>query len=223
MTDHAYKGISPVFTYAKDGTVIALLSAGLTNNPNLTQLTALHTTGDNMDKKAICTALGLAETVADDAVLTALHTAAQAGTALQTAQAEVTSLKGKIAELERTSVPVTKVVELETALNTLKADAKHEKAVAFVDAAIKAGKPITAARDEYIAQHVADPATSEKQINALPSINTAAGGSPRNAMNDAGDGDALSAEDLAICTKMGTDPKKYAEFLKKTAAKGSAA
>ena len=43
MTDKSYKGLSPVFTYAKDGTVVAILSAALTNNPNLTQLTALHT------------------------------------------------------------------------------------------------------------------------------------------------------------------------------------
>jgi phage I-like protein len=219
MTDKSYKGLSPVFTHTKDGTVVRILSAALTNNPNLTQLTALHTSGDKMDKLAICTALGIAATVPDDALLAALHTARETGTALQTAQARVTTLEGEIAELKRTTVPVSKVVELETSLNTLKADAAQAKAVAFVDAAIKLGKPITATRDEYIAMHVANPVNAEKIINGLPSLKTTGAGNTVVALNDAGDGDGLSAEDMAICTRMGTDPKKYAENLKKMKAK----
>jgi phage I-like protein len=189
MTDKAYKGISPVFTYDKaDGTVIAILSAALTNNPNLTQLTALHTNGNDMDKIAICTALGIAGTVDDAAVMTALQTAVAAGTELATVKAELAALK-------LTHVPIERVTALETSLNTLQAEGKRAAAVAFVDAAIKAGKPIAAARDAYIAQHVADPAGTETLVNLLPS------------------------------TVMGTDLEEYKAFKKKQAVttEGSAA
>jgi phage I-like protein len=140
MTDKAYRYISPVYKYDKNGNVTRILSAALTNNPGLPQLTALQTSGDKMDKVAICTALGLAETVDDGVVLTALQTAAQSGTALQTAQA-------RIAELERSTVPVTEMVALQTRLQTLEAKGKTDAATAFVDTAIKAGKPIAATRD----------------------------------------------------------------------------
>jgi phage I-like protein len=222
MTDRAYKGISPVFEHTKDGTVLRIISAALTNNPNLTQLTALHTSGDNMDKIEICTALGIAGTVDDAEVLTTLQTAAQARVALTAATAQVETLKGEIAELKRTHVPSSKVVELETSFNTLQAQLKTEKATAFVDGAIKAGKPIAAVRDLYIAQHVADPETVEKQINALPSIN-AGGATTRTSFKGAGDGDSLTDDEMAICTKTGTDPKKYAAFKKKQLSEGSMA
>jgi phage I-like protein len=208
MTDKSYKGLSPVFTHTKDGTVLAILSAALTNNPNLTQLTALHTSGDHMDKIAICTALGLAGTVDDAAVLTALHTAAEAGTALQTANAKVTSLTAELEQLKLTHAPVEKLVALQTQVDTMAAEGKKAAAVAFVDAAIKAGKSITAVRDIYIAQHVADPATTEKLINAMVSIN-AGGGGVRRSANDATD-DALSDVEMATCTAMNLDPKKFA-------------
>lgn len=42
MSDKAYRGISPVYTYDKTGRVTKLLRAALTNRPNLTQLASLH-------------------------------------------------------------------------------------------------------------------------------------------------------------------------------------
>jgi phage I-like protein len=226
MTDKQYKGISPVFNYdKKDGAVLNIMRAALTNNPNLTQLASLNAANKEgqMDKKLVCTALGIAETVDDAAVLTALNNAVANATALNAAQAEVTSLKAKLTALETTSVPAAKVVELETALNTMKADMAHEKAVAFVDGAIKAGKPINASRDVYISMHVENPAQTEKLVNKLPSINAAkAAGKIVTAMNDPQDGD-MSAEDMAICAKMNVDPTKLRDYRKQNAAKGSAA
>ncbi len=224
MTDKSYKGLSPVFTHTKDGTVIAILSAALTNNPNLTQLTALHTNGNDMDKIAICTALGLAATVDDAAVLTALQTLAQSGTALQTAQADVTRLSTEREQLKRTHVPADQVVALQTRLETLEVERKRAAAIAFVDGAIAAGKAITPVRDLYIAQHVADPATTEKLINAMVSINARGAGGKVPAMNDAGE-DALSDAETTMCTKMNIDPKAFLATKKKMAptTEGSAA
>ena len=43
MTRKEYRGISPVFAHEKDGTVTRLISAALTNSPNLKQLASLNT------------------------------------------------------------------------------------------------------------------------------------------------------------------------------------
>jgi phage I-like protein len=54
-----YRFLSPVFTYTKtDSRIVALVSAGLTNQPNL-NLTALNQEQSPMDLTAICAALGL--------------------------------------------------------------------------------------------------------------------------------------------------------------------
>lgn len=162
--------------------------------------------GGFMEKKAICTALGLAETVDDNAVLTAL----------QTQQARMKDLETELAQLKSTHVAADRVVALQTELDRLKGDRAQEKAVAFVDAAIKGGKPIVAVREQYIAQHVANPAATEALVNGLPSINSAMGsGGTRAAPNSPADGDAMSAEDMAVCAKMGMEPKALAEYRKK--------
>ncbi len=43
-----YRFLSPVFTHTKDGNISAILRAALTNNPNLSQLTALNSAGTSM-------------------------------------------------------------------------------------------------------------------------------------------------------------------------------
>nr|MBZ4194211.1 phage protease [Candidatus Contendobacter sp.] len=59
ITAKEYRFLSPVFTYAKTGNqIVALVSAGLTNQPNL-NLTALNQEQTRMDLSAICAALGL--------------------------------------------------------------------------------------------------------------------------------------------------------------------
>jgi phage I-like protein len=214
MTDKSYKNISPVYRHDKDGNVLYLISAALTNDPGLPQLTALHSNnGNNMEKDAICTALGLAVTVPDAEVLTALQTAAGHGTALQTAQAEIARLKGELTTLQTTSVPMAKVVELETSLTTLQTSIAKEKAIAFVDGAIRAGKPIGASRDNFIALHTADPAGTETMVGKMPSINGARADGKHIKLQDAVDEDTveMTAADMAVCTKMGQDP---AAFLK---------
>lgn len=273
MQDGAYKGISPVFDHAKDGTVLRIRNAALTNNPNLLQLTAMHgdlsaawravdaqhatepdraearrriraqalllgvdTSGweDNahaahfeghMDKKAICTALGLPETVDDAGVLTAVQTAHQAAATLHAAQAEAQRLKAELEVLRRTTVPVETATAMQSRLDSLEAEGKRGRAEMFVDGAIKAGKPIRPMREVYIAQHIADAAGTEKVVNALPSINAAYAGAPQAALQGAGAGDGMddmmTAEDAAVCAKMGTDPKALAQYRKKMAAQGN--
>lgn len=44
-----YRGVSPVIAHNKDGEVLAIARASLTNTPNLTGLTTLHHSGTSMD------------------------------------------------------------------------------------------------------------------------------------------------------------------------------
>lgn len=98
------------------------------------------------------------------------------------------------------------VVSLQSQLTTLQQAGAQEKAVAFVDGAIAAGKPIRPLRDHYVARHQKDAAGVETEINAMVSIN--AGGVVRPPRAEGG---ALDAEDLAVVEAMGLDPKKFAE------------
>lgn len=83
-----YKYISPVFAHSKDGKVIALQMAGLTNVPDLdlqqVAASALFATdnenGDSMDK--ILAALGLAQGSGEDAALSAVNALLASSTAI---------------------------------------------------------------------------------------------------------------------------------------------
>lgn len=90
----AYRGISPVITHLRDGTVTGLLRASLVNKPNLRGLTALHSSSpfqeNQMDLLAkLLAALGLPATTSEETLLTAvtaMHAQqAKASTALQAA------------------------------------------------------------------------------------------------------------------------------------------
>ena len=107
---------------------------------------------------------------------------------------------GNVAELTQT------VVSLQSKLDTLQLEGAKDKAVAFVDGAIKAGKPIRSLRDHYVAQHQKDAARVETEINAMVSIN--GGGIVRQ---PSADSSVLDADEMAVVQAMGLDPKKYAE------------
>ena len=62
-----YRFISPVIIHGPDGKVLLLLRAALTNNPNLSQLTALNSAGTPMDLEAFLTTLRELLALPDDA------------------------------------------------------------------------------------------------------------------------------------------------------------
>jgi phage I-like protein len=239
MTEKAYRYISPVFPRTQDGTVTRVLRAGLTNSPNLGGLAALNTQQDtNMDLTALRTALRLPETADEAAILAAItanandvsrHTAQMAAIATAaglatnlTAQGIATELQTRMAAAGDATELATRVQALSTELATLRSTGAKERAIAFVDGAIKAFKPIVPLRDRYIEMHTADPAGTEVLINGLPSIN--AGGVVLSAMGAVAPGaDEPTAAEKDIAGKMGLDPKKLAAQRKTREANGSAA
>jgi len=87
-----YRFLSPVFTYAKtDARIVALVSAGLTNQPNL-NLTALNQEQSRMDLTAITAALGLAagaDIAAIVAAITALKSEGENAAAMNRTQPDL--------------------------------------------------------------------------------------------------------------------------------------
>jgi phage I-like protein len=231
MAEGAYRGISPVFVHDKAGVVLRVLRAALTNTPNLADLEKLHSQRETgMDLVQLRKTLGLAENADETAIAAAITANAQAvathtqqlssiataaGLATNLApDALVTALQARQTAASDADKLAGQVVSLQTQLSTLEAERKTERATSFVEAAIKAGKPITPLRDHYIARHIADAAAVEKEINALHSIN--AGGVTLNAQGEP-DGDEPTASEKMVASKMGVDVKGLVAQRKKRA------
>jgi phage I-like protein len=230
MGEQAYRGISPVFEHDKDGVILRVLRAAVTNTPNLPQLAKLNSEqGPSMDLSKLRAALGLPETADEDAILatvTAHATAvathgAQIAAIAQAAGLDARLPAGEVAVALQTQsaaqVKPETVVALQTELATLKADRAREKAAAFVDGAITGGKPINPTRDFWIARHIANPAETEATINALPSIHASGGTTVVRHDAQDGDPDGLDDTERMTCQRMGLDPKKFAANKKRLA------
>lgn len=191
-----YRGISPVIAHRADGTITALLRATLTNTPNLTGLTSLHHERNDMAlRELLIEALGL-DSEADDAAIVAAVTAAKEGAgkdvgpdgavALQAVLAPIAKAAGVAADADAAAVLAgvqllagdadDRVVGLQselagvtTRLNAVTETQKRDKATAFVDAAIAAGRVgVKPVRGDYIAMHMRDVAEAERLVNAMP-------------------------------------------------------
>ena len=255
VEDKAYRGISPVLMSTKAGRLLKILRASLVNDPNLT-LTTLHSRSEPMDFLAkLRQALGLSDSLTDDAAQAAALTAVTSHAAIAVAAGKVAQAGGLkadatgdelVSHLNARAQPDAKldavkaalkaagvdfdqssaeqitthlqargsgeaelrqtVISLQSQLTTLQSNTARDKATAFVDAAIKAGKPIMPLRDHYIARHQKDAVAVETEIGALVSIH--AGGIVKPPKPEGG---ALDADEQAVVAMMGLDPKKFAE------------
>jgi phage I-like protein len=209
VVNKEYGYISPVFLYSKDGKINCILRAALTNSPNL-GLPALNAeqkdndTEDFMDK-ALCAALGIAES-AD------LNTALAAIEKLKTAQ---NSAKPANVDLQvyapRTELnaALEKAVAAEKRLAELNAEAFKKEAEAAVDEAVKAGKFPPASRETCLAL-CADRAGLEKFKELAAKGFAVIGGKaqvPETPPPDAGA--ALNSEDAAMAKAMGYSAPEY--------------
>lgn len=228
MTERAYSGISPSWPRTPNGKVTQILRASLTNAPNLT-LNTLNHQETRMDLVQLRAALGLSDTADEAAIMAAINAGRQAVVthaaqiaALATAAGLdaalpvdrlVVELQSQRGDASRIGQMAATIVELQTQVATMRTDGARTAATAFIDAAIKAGKPIVALRDHYIDQHTRDAARVETEINAMMSIN--GGAVVLNASNPGGNG--LTPTDRTVAALMGVDPVKLAEFKAKQA------
>ncbi len=228
-----YGFLSPVFLHGqtKPYKVAKMLRVALTNDPNLSQLTSLHSKEDDTMLEELRKALGLPETADEAAVLAAVkaaHAARTANAALMARVAEAAGVaadtapdalvtavqsKGKSATTDAENVGLkdqlialqSQVSQLTTQLTSVSTHNAQEKAEAVIAAAIEGGKIVPALKDHMIARHIKNPAEVEAEIKLMPSINSGGLGArelPR-------DGETATSGELTVATMMGVDPEAF--------------
>lgn len=206
-----YGYISPVFLYNKENEINCILRAGLTNSPNL-GLPALNAEQKNNDMeesmdKALCAALGIAETATVNDALVAIEKLKAAQNAANAGGGSVDL--GVYAPRAELNAALEKAVAAEKRLAELNAAAFRKEAEAAVDEAVKAGKFPPASRETCLAL-CADKTGLEK-FKALaassPAIVDGKVQVPETAP-PAG-GAALNSEDAALAKAMGYSEEEY--------------
>jgi len=239
LAERAYKGLSPVLELQR-GTnrVVSINRASLVNRGNIKNLQSLNQQESGMDFLAKLRAqLKLADSVSEDAVLAAVTTlqgdAARGTTALnaQATIAKAAGLKGDetaeviagaVAELKKSPAATgtvealqAEITSMAAEITTLRTGAARDKAVAFIDQAIKdqrMGLP-PALRDTYISMHMEDAARTELLVNGMPK---AVKGSIIPAAPPPKDGEvSLNAEQASVTKMLGLDPEKVKATIKR--------
>jgi phage I-like protein len=222
LAERAYRAVSPVIEHTKDGRVLRLVRAALTNTPAVPGLSLLTEEDPTVDLSQLRAALGLPETADEAAILTGARAASEAQraqTALltriagaaglgadATPDAIVTTLTARAAAGDPAAL-AQRVVTLETQLTTLTRQTARTQAETLVDDAIRAGKPIRALRDHYVDRATGDHAAVATELAALVSVNAGGVVSPPPT-----DGAAqVVGEEARIVALLGVDPAKYAE------------
>ncbi len=207
----SYAHISPVFTFSRpDMSVKRMVSAALTNNPNL-DLVALNRamatdpTKETPDMdKAVLEALGLnTDASTADAVVAITKLKGARDTALNSAK---TPDPDKFVPKADHELALNRVKEFEKDATT-RADADIEAAI---DLATEAGKIAPASREYHLASCRAEGGLVRFQamVRELPEI---AANRPKPKDVPVPGAGTLSADEMAICTATGMDPEVFAK------------
>lgn len=224
VTSHEYRYISPVFEHGRDGEVVRLLRAALTNNPNL-YLRAISASGANSGEEAVvgameelakelCAILGIEEGSTPDEIVEAVRAIAWPA-------------QKDFADPAR-FVPVAHFQQTMSELNAERAARARERAEHAVAEAMRAGKLVPAQREWAIAYGVADFEGFEKFVARQPAI--ALGESrmasvPRSRERGAREAEAegnpaLNRSEVEVCTVLGIAAEDF--LIRKGAQSGRA-
>lgn len=214
-----YRYFSPTFYYEEDTrSILALVSIGLTNNPNFRQA-ALNKRGAGQAepepqetsmkpdaRKALCRKLGLTEEASDEAIATAVE-ALQADRDKAHNSANTPSLERFVPRADHDKVKG----ERDTALNRLQ-EISDKETSDLVDAAVTAGKIDPASKDYHLAACRAEGGLEafKTLVGDLPTdpVTQSSGLDGKTPPNASG---TLSAEEKAMCKLTGTS---HEDFLK---------
>lgn len=207
-----YRLLSPVFGFDRATTRITrLLSAALTNFPNLT-LTALNREGLHREPlentlsiaARLAAVLGLAAAATEDEIVTAVTEARAANRAAPdlTSYAPRSDLD---AALNRATTAETRLAEMETAETTRAVDAA-------INAAMDAGKIVPASADTYRAMCREEGGLERFNalVATLPVIAGAAESRAQNRAEETGKGkSSLTDEERAVCRALGQSEETF--------------
>lgn len=237
ITAGEYRYISPVFSYAKDGRVLSLLMAALTNFPALDGHSDLATlaaarfslpTEDSPLTEAQLAALRAAlkldkdaDADAINAAVTALAGKVAAGddaiASLKTRTDELAALKSQATTPDPDKwVPKAVYEEAQAASRATAANSEQAALTALIKQGVADGRiPGQATATWLQDQGLAACKTYLESAPALAGLSgTQTGGKDPAAADKTKTGkDALTEDDLAVCTQMGIDPADYAKHL----------
>jgi phage I-like protein len=226
----AYRYISPVFAHTKAGIVTRIDGAAIVNDPALPDLKALASAEPprveqekRMDLGEIADALGLAP---DADIGTALAAIVAQRDELKSLRGSVKAVASALGLKEGATGDelVTAASSIKTGQGEIDALQKQlasviseraaEKAEAAADAAIADGRLIPAQRDWAVSYASRDPEGFAVFAKAQPKV-LAAGATAARVTEG---GDALSAEEVAICASLGLAHKDFIATRKSLAA-----
>ncbi len=225
LATREYRYVSPVFEHDDKGAVVRLVRAALTNNPNLylKAIAAREQGGETEaaardggepprdERSALCAMLGLAAEASGAEVVGAVR-GLIAATGEASEKGDDRARYVSISHYERTA----------TELNTLRAERAQERAERAVSEALRAGKIVPAQREWAIDYCCADHEGFERFAARQPALTLSdlglgkrparitTSGSEDPAQASGGDGD-LSANEIAICARLGIRPADYAK------------
>ncbi len=202
-----YRYLSPVFQFSRDGEVVRILRAGLTNNPNL-YLTAISAAEhEDIDMNELLAQLreilGMGGDADSEQVLERVRQLANAGDADGDGESR-SGQDGDPGDPDPARfVAMAQFQRALTELNQLRAERGRERADRAVDEALRVGKLIPAQREWAISYCQADFKGFDEFIARQPAIlrpGESLGGEPATRRAKA---ELLSASEIAICTQLG--------------------
>lgn len=245
IRNREYRFLSPVFNFQKStGRIVEMVSAGLTNFPNL-RLTALNRESqdsnqeDDMPLKPIAKALGLDDGATADQIITAtnsLKAKAEKAPAVPVAlcralgvaeDASADSVIQTVNSLKATTFDLTRFVpradydqaqnraqDLEAKLKAQETAKADGEITGLVDQAVKDGKVAPASKDFFLASCRQQGGVDEFKKFLASAPVLAADKLPPREVGADGVS-KLTDNELAVCRAMDIDPKDYAKTLGK--------
>lgn len=229
-----YRYASPVFNHTKAGEVTAIRRAALTNTPalDLAAVASEHNPGEDMDFVKIAAALGLAASATEDEILAAIAAMAAPTVALTAELAKVRTALKLPETADGTAIctaiatataiadagPNETVLALAAEVTAMKAQINSDAAAARLDAAVAAGRIPPAARADFLALASSDPARFDSMVGNLPVVVTPGPGG-KGAVDPSTL--TLTADQVALCSRMGWDQATYLATLKEETSIGA--
>lgn len=222
-----YRYISPVFSYDRQGRVLAILHAGITNNPGLDGLTDLAALTarfqqaeeeSDMDLKALLAALGLADDKTEADAMSAIAALKAAAGQVDDLSAQIAALKAHAGKPDPAKfVPVDAVAALQQQVAALTAQVAGTEVDRLIEAGLADGRILPAMEKWARELGGKDVAQLKSYLdNASPVAvlkGTQTGGQPAG---DRKDGE-LDETQRAVCRQMGVDPAAYQKTLQAAA------
>ncbi|MFA7269842.1 MAG: phage protease [Sterolibacterium sp.] len=208
-----YRYISPVFTYDKNGNVLDLLHAGLTNFAgldglaDLAALSAHFFTPKEQPMKLLLAALGLAENTTEDKAVEAVAALKAQADGAETRIATLTAQAAQAPDPAK-YVPMNTHSQTQNALASLTAKFEQSERDTLMEVALSDGR-ILAAQDAYWR---AQPVAALKAYLEVAHPVAALSGTQTGGKKPEGEaGSTLDTAQIAMCSAMGIDPKAFAK------------